>query len=226
MIRNRKGPLRAVLYARVSTLTGDQDPAVQLAALRPWVASRGWTVAGEEVDRITGDADRREGDPPGLRRAFELIARRGADVLVVFSVDRLVRHPLALIKLVQRVEALDAHVASYEDGADLDTTTDTGELMLFMKGWFSRIFLKLVRRGTIAGQARARAAGKVIGRPLEDVDLAAAAALRAQLGKGGKPASWRKVAEVLGVNYRTLHRAARRAQKGAPADAGTAGATP
>ena len=38
------------LYARVSTRDKGQDPEMQLAELREFVAKRGWQLAGEFVD--------------------------------------------------------------------------------------------------------------------------------------------------------------------------------
>src|SRR5689334_6196231 len=132
-MRNRDSErLRAVLYARTSTRGDRQDTRVQLQALRPFVKGRGWQVAGEERDQITGDPARRRGDPPGLTRALRMIADREADVLCVFSAERIARSPTALIGLVSRVEAMGGKVTSMQDGADLDTTTDHGELFLFL----------------------------------------------------------------------------------------------
>ena len=42
--------MRAALYARVSTLDGDQNPETQLRILREHAEARGWTVSGEYVD--------------------------------------------------------------------------------------------------------------------------------------------------------------------------------
>ena len=43
-------PLRAALYARISTAGHGQDAGVQLDELRQVAAQRGWDVAGEFVD--------------------------------------------------------------------------------------------------------------------------------------------------------------------------------
>src|SRR5262249_8338237 len=151
-------PLRAVLYARVST-RDKQDPESQLASLRPWAAQRGWTIVAEERDRVSGDATKRRGDPPGLARAFRALEERRADVLAVFAADRLVRSPTGLLSLVARVQGLGAHVASFQDGADLDTTSDMGELLVFLRGWFARMDLKLIRARIRSGLERRRAEG-------------------------------------------------------------------
>lgn len=171
---------RAVLYLRVSR--GDkQDPEAQAQALRAWCAERGWRVVGQEVDRVSGDPARRRGDPPGLSAALRSLTERRADLLVVFAVDRLVRSPLELLQLVGRVRATGAHVASYSDGGDVDTTTDAGELLLFLRGWWARMELRITRARTVAGLQRARAAGRVGGRPRAQLpELAQVAAARAE----------------------------------------------
>lgn len=195
-------PPRVVLYARVST-RDKQDPESQLGALRQWVNSRGWHVVAEERDRISGDPSKRRGDPAGLARAFRALEERRADVLAVFAADRLVRSPTALLHLVERVQALGAHVASLQDGADLDTTTDAGELFTFLRGWYARMELRLIRSRINAGLDRARAEGKTLGRPRTvSVDAGEVAKMRAA------GASWRQVAEAL----RCTPTSARRAQ--------------
>jgi DNA invertase Pin-like site-specific DNA recombinase len=191
---------RVVIYARVSSPAKgvraddhDQDPAVQVEAMREWVQTRGWQVVAVETDRVTGDLDRRKGDPPGLRRALTLVQDRKADVLGVFAADRIVRHPVGLLQLVSRVQSLGGHVASMQDGSDLDTTTPTGELLTFLRGWWARMELRLIRERTRAGLARARAEGKKLGRPLST--SAPEPAQVAQLRHTG--ASWAQVADRL-----------------------------
>lgn len=157
--------MKAVLYVRVSKNDGDQDPETQLHVLRSWTAMRGWRVVSEHVDRVTGDPMRRGRHPRGLVSCLDAIERRKADVLAIFAADRLVRSPTHLLQLVSQVQAAGGKVASYQDGADLDTTTDQGELLLFLRGWMARMELKLNRGRTLAGLARARAAGKTLGRP-------------------------------------------------------------
>lgn len=44
------------------------------------------------------------------------------------------RSPVSLLQLVGRIQSLGGHVASYRDGADLDTTSEMGELILFIRG--------------------------------------------------------------------------------------------
>ena len=209
-------PMRAVLYARVSRDDGVQDPQVQLHALREWAGARGWKVVGEQFDRITGDPGRRKGDPPGLRAALQQIQDRSADVLAVFAADRLVRSPVALLQVVARVQQLGGHVASMQDGADLDTTSDLGELYLFLRGWMARMEMRLLRARTKAGLARARAEGKRLGRP-PLADPIAVVQLRAAA------CTWSEIAMQLGCTVAAARGAAERYTR--PADNGGSGST-
>ena len=161
--------MKAVLYARVSTKDKDQEPEVQLRALRPWVTARGWTVAGEYTDKVTGDEARRRRDPPGLSQAMQQLEQHRAKVLAIYSAERLVRSPLGILRIVARVEQLGCHVASLQDGGDLDTTSDMGELHLFLRGWFARMNLRILRKSTVDGMEEARGRGVVLGRPLSEL---------------------------------------------------------
>ena len=74
-------PLRAAIYARVSTL--DQEPENQLAELRKYVQARGWS-AHEYTDKgISGAKDQR----PALDQLVRDAKRREFDCLVVWRLD-------------------------------------------------------------------------------------------------------------------------------------------
>lgn len=192
--------MRAVVYARVSRREGDPEP--QVRAVSEWCARRGWTVAEVLRDRVTGDPARRRADPPGLRRALQLLEARKAEVLAVFAADRIVRSPGALLDLIGRVRSAGAHVASLQDGGDLDTTTDAGELFTLLRGWWARVELRLIRARTVAGLAEARARGVRLGRPVVEVDLGRIEELRA------RGLSWREIAGETGHSATTLRRRA------------------
>jgi len=198
--KDSERPLRAVLYARTSTKGDRQDCRSQLTALRPFVRSRGWQEIAVERDRVTGDPTRRRGDPPGLRAALRRLETREADVLVVFSCERLVRSPTHLIGLVSRVQAMGGAVVSMQDAADLDTTTDHGELYLFLTGWFARLQLKLTRARVLAGLQRARDRGVRLGRKPVHVDTSGLLEARR------KVPSWRLLAQRYGVSAATIRR--------------------
>lgn len=101
-----------------------------------------------------------------------------------------------------RLQQLGGHVASYQDGTDLDTTTDAGELFLFLRGWMSRMETKLIRARTLAGLERARAVGKQLGRPRVDDSFKPAQLLKAR----ERGDSWSKLADVAGVSRAAVRR--------------------
>jgi|WetSurMetagenome_2_1015567.scaffolds.fasta_scaffold03424_9 DNA invertase Pin-like site-specific DNA recombinase len=213
----------AVLYARVSD-KDKQDTRQMLAILRTYAQGRGWAIAGEHSDKVTGDPARRQGEPPGLRAAMERVASlAGAGVLVISAADRLVRSPIELLDLVARVQALPGAVCSAEDGNDCDTSTDTGQLLLFIRGWLARMELKFIRKRTMAvlGERRERCkreGGFVskrgiwrsrLGRPSPP---AAKLFTAYELWKGG--AGTREVASRTGLNDSTLRTYFRRWERG------------
>jgi hypothetical protein len=78
-------PLRAALYARVSTT--DQTTENQVMELRRYAEARGWTVADYIDNGISGTKERR----PALDRLMADARRRRFDVLIVWRLDRLGR---------------------------------------------------------------------------------------------------------------------------------------
>jgi hypothetical protein len=50
-LSERKGTMRAAIYARVSTVGNGQSPEMQLQVMRKYCDRRGWTVAGEYENR-------------------------------------------------------------------------------------------------------------------------------------------------------------------------------
>lgn len=141
-------PRIAVGYARVSD-EDKQDTAQMLRTIERYCEVRGWPLHSKHWDKITGDPHRRRGDPPGLRSAIEDVARLGGvGVIVVTDATRLVRSPIELLQLVERIQNLPAAVVDIDSGGDLDTTNQNGELILFLKGFFGRWHLRFIRAQT------------------------------------------------------------------------------
>jgi len=80
-------PTRCALYARVSTT--DQHADNQIAEVRQYCATRGWTITREYVDHgVSGAKERRAALDELVRDA----RRRRFDVLVCWRLDRLGRN--------------------------------------------------------------------------------------------------------------------------------------
>ncbi len=136
-------------YARIST--EDQTLNLQEDAL---------TKAG--CGRIFSDiASGAKTDRPGLAKAISF-ARPG-DTLVVWRLDRLGR---SLQHLIDTVRTLEANHVSFKSLTEsMDTTTSGGKLIFHVFGALAEFERDLIRERTLAGQASARARGRIGGHP-------------------------------------------------------------
>ena len=201
-------PLRAALYARVSTT--DQTCENQLLELRRYCEARGWAAA-EHVDHISGAKDRR----PGLDVPLAAARRRRIDVLVVWKLDRLGRSLRHLILTIEELTALGVSFVSLGEG--IDTTTPAGRLQLHMLAAIAQFERDRIRERVHAGLARAKAQGQRLGRRphrITEGDLDRVAGL-----------STRQAANVLGVPRSVINRArlSRKPSEMPPQNAGASG---
>ena len=189
-------PLRAALYARVSTSGHGQDVGLQLDELRLVANQRGWAVHDEFVDEgVSGAKDSR----PALDRML-VDAREGRlDVVAIWKLDRLARSVRHLLDVADSLNAWGVGLVSVRD-AHIDTTTPSGRFTLQILGAVAELERALIRERVIAGVRRAQAAGKHCGRPKVDLDLRPALAMLGQ-GHGLKT-----TAKALGVSRATLRR--------------------
>ena len=151
-------PLRAAMYARVST--HDQEVENQLGELRRFVEVRGWS-ATEYVDRgVSGAKDRR----PALDRVVADARRRRFDVLICWRLDRLGRNLRHLVTLLDDLQALGVAFVSLGEG--IDCTTPAGRLQLHVLAALAEFERGRIQERVRAGLARARRQGTRLGRPV------------------------------------------------------------
>ena len=129
------------------------------------------------------------------------VSRKDFDLVAAWSVDRLGRSLQDLVSLLAELHA--KHVDLYLHQQGLDTTTPSGKAMFQMLGVFSEFERAIIRERIKAGLARARAEGKVFGRPR--VSGKVEAAIRAARRKG---MGMRRIARELGVGVSTVQRVA------------------
>ena len=183
-------PLRAVLVARVSTVSRSQDasPGRQLAELRDVAKRRGWSVVGTFTDRSTGAET-----GPGLRAALRLARRGGADVLAVTAVDRLGRDVRQMLEHVDGLHQAGARLYVRDD--EIDTVSPEGRLQFTLLCTLAEFQRRANLRGVIAGIAHARKKGVRLGRRPELPRAAIARA--AELRRQRPPPSWAAIARQL-----------------------------
>jgi len=104
-------PVRAALYARVSTSGHGQDVGLQLDELRQVAAQRGW-VATEFVDEgVSGSKDSR----PALDRMMADAHAGRLDVVAVWRFDRFARDTRHLLTAMEEFRALGVSFVSLRE---------------------------------------------------------------------------------------------------------------
>lgn len=184
--------LRAALYARVST--GKQDEAMQLSEMREFCERRKWTLDIFADSGYSGAKASR----PQLDRMMAECRHRKYDVVVVYRFDRFARSVKQLVEALAEFNELGIQFVSLHE--NVDTTLPQGKLLFHIFAAVAEFERELTRERVISGLAHARARGVTLGRPKRIVNVDKIASLRAQ------GASWRAVADRLGVGLATLYR--------------------
>ena len=111
--------MRVALYGRVSTSRQDLDG--QLEDLRRFATARGWAIAQEYGDVISGATVKR----PGLAALLRDAHQRCFDVVVVARLDRLVRSLVHLVQVIDELLVRGIEVVSATE-PHMDSTTPAG----------------------------------------------------------------------------------------------------
>jgi len=188
-------PTRVALYARVSTLAG-QDPEMQLRELREYCERRGLQIVEEFVDK--GVSGSKEGKP-ALDRLLTMCRKRFVDAVVVYRYDRFARSLRQLVNALEEFRSLGIDFISLHEG--VDTSTPNGRLIFGIFASIAEFERELIRDRVRSGIASARAKGKRLGRPRRDVDAAKITLLR------GQGLSWAAIAVELAIGEGTVRRA-------------------
>lgn len=180
--------MKVIGYARTSTAV--QDAAAQIDALNEAGADRVYVDVG---------ASSRRRDRPEWIRCNEHL--REGDVLLVYRLDRLAGSTDHMIELIHDLGERGIHLRSLTE-PEIDTTSPMGRALLGIVAVFAQLRVDTIRQNTRDGLARARARGRVGGRPSVQTAERKAAALA--LREGG--ASYRQIGEAIGVSEATVRR--------------------
>jgi DNA invertase Pin-like site-specific DNA recombinase len=194
--------VHAAIYARVSTLNGAQDPAMQTRELEEYCQRRGWQVFDCYVDKgVSGKKDSR----PQLNRMMQDAHERRFDVVVVWKFDRFARSVSHLLRALETFNSLGVQFVSLSE--QVDTSTPMGKMVFTVICAVAELERNLIVERVRAGLRHARAKGKRLGRPRKSVDATQVRSLRT----AGK--SWRVIARELNVSVGTVFAAAQGRQK-------------
>jgi DNA invertase Pin-like site-specific DNA recombinase len=189
--------VRAAIYARVSTLNGNQDPTMQTRELEEYCQRRGWQVFDCYIDNgVSGKKDSR----PQLNRMMQDAHERRFSVVVVWRFDRFARSVSHLLRALETFNALGIQFVSLSE--QVDTSTPMGKMIFTVLGSVAELERNLIVERVRAGLRHARAKGKRLGRPKKYVDAAQIASLRV----AGN--SWRTIARKMGVSVGKVFAAA------------------
>jgi len=193
--KSHSTPVRAAIYARVSTSNHSQSPEMQLLELREYANRRAWQTV-EYVDvGVSGSKEHR----PELDRLLSECRRRRVDAVLVYRYDRFARSLRQLVNALEEFRSLGIQFISLHEG--VDTSTPNGRLVFGIFASIAEFERELIRDRVRSGLAAARANGKRLGRPRVVADRARIAALRAQ----GR--SWREITEETGISKGCAQRA-------------------
>lgn len=188
--------MRVAIYSRVST--ADQDNENQLAQLRDYCQRQGYQIISEYIDICSGGkADRGQ-----FKLMFEHARQRRFDLVLFWSLDRLSRE--GVLETLQYLQRLTAHGIGYRSYTEqyLDSLGPFRDAVLAILACIARQERIRLSERTLAGLAKARAKGRVSGRPrsLKRYELDKAIELKAQ------GFSWSAIARQFKVHPDTIKR--------------------
>jgi putative DNA-invertase from lambdoid prophage Rac len=190
--------IKVATYSRVST--SDQHCELQVHELREYAVRRGWTVAGEYVDKGISGA---KASRPELDRLMHDAGRRAFDVVLVYKLDRFGRSVRNCLDGISTLRSHGVRFLAVSQNIDTDENNPTARLMLHILAAVAEFERELIRERVASGVANARRQGKRLGRPRRVFDRGRALELRQQ------GLSFPKIARELGVGLGTVVRSIR-----------------
>jgi DNA invertase Pin-like site-specific DNA recombinase len=191
--------MKIALYARVSTKDKRQDTENQLIQLRAFADSQGWTISAEYVDRASG----KRGDREQFQKMFAAASRREFDVLLFWSLDRLSRE--GTVETLNHLQRLTSYGVNYRSFTEqyLDSTGIFKEAVIGILAAVAKQERVRLSERTIAGLERAKAQGRIGGRPKTEENLKIVKTLHTLRGQGK---SIRQIAAELGISPGTVQK--------------------
>ena len=155
---------RAILYSRVSLV--EQSPEMQIVTMHEFCTRHDYQIVGEFTDRISGKTS----DRPALRKVVHKLKCNEADVLIVYSVDRLSRSVSHLLRLVDELRTAKRGIIILREGLDLSGSTPQSDLMLTLFSALSEFEVRLLSSRVVESLRVAKLSGQKLGRPVKVTD--------------------------------------------------------
>jgi DNA invertase Pin-like site-specific DNA recombinase len=190
--------MRVAIFCRVSTKDRGQDTDNQLRQLEAFAAKQGWTVVKTYEEHASGRKGEREREVLG--QVFADAARRKWDCLLFWSLDRLTRRgAYVTMQYLSRLSELGVAYRSFSEEY-ISTMGVFGDVIVSLLATLARQEAIRISERTKAGLERARAQGRVGGRPRAKVNTEQVR----RLHEAGK--SLTAIAGQFGCGKSTIHR--------------------
>jgi DNA invertase Pin-like site-specific DNA recombinase len=195
--------VKIALYSRVSTKDRGQDVENQQRQLRDFAAKQGWTIIHEFSDNVSGKTSDRQ----QFKKMFTAASQRKFDLLLFWSLDRLSRE--GALETLQHLQRLTSYGVGYRSFSEpyLDSLGTFREGIISILACLARQERIRLSERTIAGLERAKALGRVGGRPRLSCDRNKVLKLHAA---GQSLAS---IAKEMGISKTSVHRIVQRSAK-------------
>ena len=196
------GAMKVAIYCRVSTRDKGQETANQRLQLEQFARKQGWKVVKVYEDRVSGR--RGESGREAFKEMFAAAARREWDCLLFWSLDRLSREgAFPTLRYLTRLSELGVSYRSYSEEY-INSTGIFGDVIVSLLATLAKQETIRLSERTIAGLERARAQGRVGGRPRVECDRSKVLKLHA----AGK--SLAAIAKELRISKTSAHRIVKR----------------
>ncbi len=153
---------KVAIYVRVSTK--DQNVEMQLNDLMRYSRERGYEVFKVYQDNISGTKDTR----PGLNQLINAARKRRFDVVLVWRFDRFARSTKHLVNALYEFRNLSIDFISYQE--NIDTSSPLGEAIFTIISAMATLERDIIAERVRGGLRKAKANGKKLGRPKNEVD--------------------------------------------------------
>ncbi len=151
------------IYARVSTK--DQSCEMQLSDLERYSKERGFSIFKVYKDNgVSGTKELR----PALSELMNDAKKRKFDVVLVWRFDRFARSTKHLVTALYEFRNLGIDFVSYQE--NIDTSSPLGEAIFTIISAMAKLERDIIAERVKGGLRKARANGKCLGRPKNEVD--------------------------------------------------------
>jgi DNA invertase Pin-like site-specific DNA recombinase len=194
--------MRTAIYTLVSKSDGSQDPENQLRELKVFCNRQGWQIVEVYTDHASG----KRSDRASFKRMMLDASKRKFDHVTFWAMDRFSREGIeATLMYLRQLEGYKVGFRSYQEPF-FDSAGPFKELMIAMFASFASLERAKISERTLAGLAKAKAQGRIGGRPRVEDD---ARALKTFCKLKQSGLSVRKIAAEMGVSPTTVQKLAR-----------------